>query len=53
MIAACLAGLVSHNLAGAPGNDVSGLTLTYDLAFLVGLAVVAFGVVPLYRRLGR
>jgi hypothetical protein len=53
VIAACLAGLVSHNLAGVPGHDVSGLTLTYDLAFLVALAVVAFGVVPLYRRLGR
>lgn len=37
-----LAGLAMHNLGG--------LSLTYDVSFLVGAGVVAGGVLPLYRR---
>jgi hypothetical protein len=42
VLASALAGLVMHNLGG--------LTLTYDVAFAFAVLVVAFCVVPLYRR---
>lgn len=41
VLASALAGLVMHNLGG--------LSLTYDSAFVVGILVVSFGVIPLYR----
>jgi hypothetical protein len=37
-----LAGLVMHNLGGP--------TFTYDMAFVVGICIVVFAVLPLYRR---
>lgn len=37
-----IAGLVMHNFGGP--------TFTYDFSFLVGIAVVVRGVLPLYRR---
>ncbi len=43
VIVSCLAGAVMHNFGG--------LTLTYDIAFLVALAVVWTGVLPIYRQL--
>ncbi len=42
VLASALAGLVMHNMGG--------LTLTYDIAFVVAILVVLFGVIPLYRR---
>lgn len=42
VLAGTLAGLFMHNLGG--------LSLTYDLAFVIAILVVTFGVVPLYRR---
>ncbi|MFN9490132.1 MAG: hypothetical protein ACK59Y_10195 [Betaproteobacteria bacterium] len=41
VLASALAGLVMHNLGG--------FSLTYDSAFVVGILVVSFGVIPLYR----
>jgi hypothetical protein len=38
----CMAGLVMHNLGGP--------TFTYDVAFVVGICIVVFAVLPLYRR---
>jgi hypothetical protein len=37
-----MAGLVMHNLGGP--------TFTYDMAFVVGICIVVFAVLPLYRR---
>ena len=43
VIVSCLAGFVMHNFGG--------LTLSYDIAFVVGVVVVAGGVLPLYKHL--
>jgi hypothetical protein len=37
-----MAGLVMHNLGGP--------TFTYDIAFVAGICIVVFAVLPLYRR---
>lgn len=42
VLAIALAGLVMQNMGGA--------SYTYDAAFLVGLCLMVFGVLPLYRR---
>ena len=42
VLAISMAGLVMHNLGGP--------TFTYDIAFVVGISIVVFAVLPLYRR---
>jgi hypothetical protein len=43
VIVSCVAGAVMHNFGG--------LTLTYDIAFIAGIIVVALAVLPMYRQL--
>lgn len=46
----CLLGVLTIALAGLVMQNLGGPTFTYDIAFVFGIGLMVFGVLPLYRR---
>lgn len=46
----CLLAVLAVSLAGLMMQNLGGATFTYDVAFLFGVCLMVFGVLPLYRR---